>query len=165
MADAASPGAGAAAEALHDLPPHLEVKASLIPGAGMGLFARRLIKNNRKIGRYRGIYYASRSDGDSLPASHKPYLMDTIYTVSRSGRGDTGIIDGYTLRNHMRWANHSIKPNAYAHLESDGVVFFKALRDIQAGDEIYIDYGYDPTVPDTTSVGHGHHPTVPDSTS
>jgi SET domain-containing protein len=115
------------------------VKASLIAGAGKGLYATRKIKENKKIGRYRGVYYRHRSAGDTVPESHKPYLMDTV---------DGGVIDGYRFNNNMRWVNHSTTPNAYAHLENDGIVFFKALRDIEQGEEIYIDYGYDPTVPD-----------------
>lgn len=123
------------------LPPHLDVRASLIPGAGHGLFARRKIREGKRIGRYRGTVYYNRSASDSVPESHKPYLMDTV---------EGGVIDGYRFDNHMRWANHSKTPNAYAHLENDGVVFFVALRDIKEEEEIYIDYGYDPTVPDKT---------------
>ena len=125
------------------LPAHLkvDVRPSLIPNAGWGLFARERIRNGRRIGRYRGTVYYNRSGSDSVPESHKPYLMDTV---------EGGVIDGYRMDNHMRWANHSTMPNAYAHLENDGVVFFIALRDIEPDEEIYIDYGYDPTVPDRT---------------
>lgn len=123
------------------LPPHLDVRESLIPDAGYGLFARRKIRDGKRIGRYRGTVYWSGTASDVVPESHKPYLMDTV---------EGGVIDGYRFDNHMRWANHSEEPNAYAHLENDGVVFFFALRDIEEGEEIYIDYGYDPTVPDTT---------------
>jgi SET domain-containing protein len=120
------------------LPAFLEVKQSLIAGAGMGLFATRRLLADRRIGRYRGDVYFSVSASDLVPEHHKPYLMATV---------EDGFIDGYTLRNHMRWANHSADaPNAYAHLENDGVVFFYTLRRIEAGEEILIDYGYDPTV-------------------
>jgi SET domain-containing protein len=119
------------------LPHFLEVKISLIPGAGLGLFAKRALRADRKLGRYRGDYYKDRAAADGLPAHRRPYLMDTI---------EGGIIDGYSLHNHMRWANHSSEPNAIAFLMEDGVVFFHTLRRIEAGEEIYIDYGYDPTV-------------------
>lgn len=139
------------ADALHDLPPHLEVKASLIPNAGMGLFARRDLRDGRRIGKYRGTTYYKRSSSDYVEESHKPYLMDTI---------EGGFIDGYQLNNHMRWANHSRTPNAYAHLENDGAVFFITLRDIRAGEEITIDYGYDPTKPEIPRCRHCHTATV-----
>lgn len=126
------------------LPPHLkvDVRPSLIPNAGLGLFARCAIREGRRIGRYRGTVYYNRSASDTVPESHKPYLIDTV---------EGGVIDGYRLDNHMRWANHSRTPNAWAKLENDGVIFFHALRDIEADEEITIDYGYDPTVPDMSA--------------
>lgn len=128
----------ATADKLHDLPPHLEVKPSLIPGAGMGLFTRRAIKKKKRIGRYRGVIYSSRIDAyRSTPKNHRPYFINGIQNE---------VIDGYSFKNHMRWANHSSTPNAYAILENDGVIFFEAARDLAAGEEIYINYGYDPTV-------------------
>lgn len=124
------------------LPPDLEVKDSLIVGAGKGLFVRRDYNNGERIGRYRGTIY-SRKKIDFLPASHKPYLM--------GGLGNE-VIDGYALHNHMRWINHSTEPNAYAHLFSDGRVWIIALRKIKAGEEVYIFYGYDPTIRDKSLI-------------
>ena len=125
------------------LPAHLDVRRSRILGAGMGLFARRRIRNRRRIGKYRGTYFANRAAidrPDCVPLENRAYLMDSL--------GD-GVVDGGTLTNHMRWANHSDEaPNAYARLENDGVIFFIALRDIEPGEEILIDYGYDPRTRD-----------------
>jgi SET domain-containing protein len=123
------------------LPPHLEVKPSLIEGAGMGLFAKKRIKEGRKIGRYRGTSYRRDAckNGDLLPdfELRRPYLLRNFADI---------LVDGYSLNNHMRWANHSTTPNAWAKAESDGVVYFIALRTIESGEEIYIDYGYDPVL-------------------
>lgn len=140
--------------------PHLEVKPSLIPGAGMGLFTTKKIKKDRKIGKYRGTSYDSHP---RLPKERRPYL---VYL------GAGGVRDGYQMNNHMRWINHKKhvkhkirtlargvswvhrdpshpdEPNAWLELNEDKVVYVKALRDIQPGEELYIDYGYDPTVPD-----------------
>lgn len=127
------------------LPPHLEVRRSLIPNAGMGLFARERIvhrqrTDGRLLGRYRGRRFRDRDAAlRGVPDAHLPYLM--------SGFGGE-VIDGFRYDNHMRWANHSETPNAWAHLESDGVIFFRTLRTIEPGEEITIDYGYDPTRPD-----------------
>ncbi len=132
------------------LPHYLEVKPSLIEDAGLGLFAWRKIKNNIRIGKYRGVDYPSAKAAECIPASHKPYL---VYI----GRGR--VRDGYQMNNHMRWANHKAhvegrppthpdEPNGWLHLMEDGVVYLSTLRDIEAGEEIYIDYGYDPTTPD-----------------
>lgn len=143
------------------MPPHLEVKPSLIPNAGMGLFTTKKIRKDKKIGKYRGIDYPSYPRG--LPKERRPYL---VYLGSGQVR------DGFQLNNHMRWANHKKhvkhkirtlargvtwihrdsshpdEPNAWLELNEDKVVYVKALRDIEPGEEIYIDYGYDPTKPD-----------------
>jgi SET domain-containing protein len=51
-------------------------------------------------------------------------------------------IDGNTLKNTARYINHSCDPNC----ESDiiaGHIWILALRDIQAGEELTYDYGYE----------------------
>jgi SET domain-containing protein len=124
------------------LPPHLEVKQSLILDAGMGLFTKRKIKKDKRIVRYRGVYYKRTEASDTVEESHKPYLAHI------EGR----LLDGYQLNNHGRWANHKAhidgrhpndpnEPNALLMLMDDLVVFLVALRDIEAEEEIYIDYG------------------------
>jgi SET domain-containing protein len=138
--------------------PHLEVKTSLIPNAGKGLFTNKKIRKDSKIGKYRGTSYPSHPH---LPRERRPYL---VYL------GAGGVRDGFQMNNHMRWINHKKhrkyrdpyddrvwlhrdashpdEPNAWLELNEDKTVYVKANRDIEAGEEIYIDYGYDPTVPD-----------------
>ena len=50
------------------------------------------------------------------------------------------MIDGKHGGNSSRWINHSCDPNCEAD-EDDGRVFIKALRDIEAGEELIYDYG------------------------
>ena len=50
------------------------------------------------------------------------------------------VIDAKVGGNSSRWINHSCKPNCEAD-EVAGRVFIKALRNIQAGDELFYDYG------------------------
>jgi SET domain-containing protein len=123
------------------MPAHLEVRESTIPNAGKGMFAKRRIEEAETIGRYRGRRMTA-SAADHLPASHKPYLLK---------RRDGMVIDGYSLSNRMRWANHSLTPNAYF-AEKKGKVLVIALEDIEEGDEVFIDYTYDPTQPDKSLI-------------
>lgn len=130
------------------LPPHLEVKQSLIADAGMGLFTKRDVKEGKRICKYRGIYYTRTAASDTVEESHKPYLAHV----------EGKILDGYQMNNHGRWANHKPhiegrdpndpnEPNAFLMLMEDLVVFIVSTRNIDAGEEIYIDYGENYTLP------------------
>ena len=50
------------------------------------------------------------------------------------------VIDAKHGGNSSRWINHACKPNCEAD-EDAGRVFIKALRNIQAGEELFYDYG------------------------
>jgi hypothetical protein len=50
------------------------------------------------------------------------------------------VIDGKQGGNSSRWINHSCNPNCEAD-EQKGRIFIKALRNINAGDELFYDYG------------------------
>jgi SET domain-containing protein len=51
-------------------------------------------------------------------------------------------LDGNIPTNLARFINHSCAPNCEAHVEA-GEVWMMALRDIQLGEEITFNYGYD----------------------
>ncbi|MGD7360094.1 SET domain-containing protein [Ralstonia pseudosolanacearum] len=53
---------------------------------------------------------------------------------------DGSVIDAKYGGNRARWINHACKPNCEAR-EKDGRVFIHALRDIDAGEELFYDYG------------------------
>ena len=50
------------------------------------------------------------------------------------------VIDAKVGGNSARWINHSCKPNCEADVE-DGRVFIRARRNIEAGEELFYDYG------------------------
>jgi hypothetical protein len=50
------------------------------------------------------------------------------------------VIDAVVGGNSSRWINHACDPNCEAD-EQDGRIFIKALRNIQAGEELNYDYG------------------------
>jgi SET domain-containing protein len=52
---------------------------------------------------------------------------------------DGRVIDGAQGGNSARWVNHSCEPNCEAE-QQGGRVFFHALRDIEPGEELFIDY-------------------------
>jgi hypothetical protein len=53
---------------------------------------------------------------------------------------DEHVIDGKVGGNLSRWINHACSPNVEAD-DSSGRVFLLALRDIEAGEELFFDYG------------------------
>ena len=52
---------------------------------------------------------------------------------------ETRVIDAGIGGNSARWINHACEPNCEAD-EQDGRIFIKALRDIDAGEELSYDY-------------------------
>ena len=54
---------------------------------------------------------------------------------------DGHVIDAKHGGNSSRWINHSCEPNCEADETEDGRVFIRALRNIQAGEELFYDYG------------------------
>lgn len=59
--------------------------------------------------------------------------------------GDGTVIDGASNGNSARFVNHGCRPNVEANVQ-DGRVWFYALHDIAAGDELLLDYSleFDP---------------------
>ncbi len=94
----------------------IEVRQS--PIHGKGLYALRRFRLGARIGIFEGI--ETDSDGE-----HVLWLTD-----------EDGLETGLEGRNELRFLNHACLPNA----ELDGVDLH-AVRNIQPGQEITIDYG------------------------
>jgi len=88
---------------------------------GLGLFAARRLPAGQLIGVYEGPVVTENG-------SHVLWIEDEV----------AGDWIGYDGKNDFRYLNHSDSPNA----EMDGLNCF-ALTDIEAGDEITIDYGWE----------------------
>ena len=87
---------------------------------GRGLFARRRLRRGCAIGRFEGE--PTRRDGE-----HVLWWRD-----------EDGVEQGLQVSNLLRYLNHSRRPNA----EVEGLEL-RAIRNIQPGAEILIDYGPD----------------------
>ena len=62
------------------------------------------------------------------------------HTLSDDGDRDDFTVHAATRRTTAKWINHSCKPNCEAD-EVEGRVYIKALRPIEAGEELSYDYG------------------------
>lgn len=116
----------------------LQVKRSTLPGAGKGLFTRKLIPKGTKIIEYKGKI-SSWKDAD-----HRDGTNGYLYYVKRYH-----VIDALPLRTALaRYANDArgisrrkgITNNA-EYIEEGLRVFIVAKKDIAANSEIFVGYG------------------------
>ncbi len=107
---------------------------------GMGVFATVHMPYNPEQPKVFGQYKGLRINIKDLDLA----AMDTSYYFDdpEDNRSKNYRIDA---KNHATWArfvNHSENPNLYAQMKHNRV-WFKQLREIQAGDQLFINYGYE----------------------
>ena len=101
---------------------------------GRGVFAMRDIAAGARLIEYRGEVIdwpeaLRRHPHDPSQPNH------TFYFHLDDGR----VIDGNVRGNAARWINHACEPNCEAD-EIDGRIYIRALRDLHAGEELFLDY-------------------------
>ena len=97
-----------------------------------GLFATQDIQPGSRILPYIGEKITSVESARRLAAGNA-YIFHLNYRYA---------IDGETLDNTARYINHSCDPNCTVE-KTPGTLWIVALRDIQAGEELSYNYGYD----------------------
>ncbi|HRZ40301.1 MAG TPA: TrmH family RNA methyltransferase [Candidatus Omnitrophota bacterium] len=121
--------------------PYVRVEDSGIHG--MGVFARKRIPAGVEIIEYVGekITKAESERRAEIPLNQhkKDRTKGAVYIFTLNARYD---IDGNVPYNTARLINHSCSPNCEAVLSS-GHIWITALRDIQQGEELTYNYGYD----------------------
>ena len=110
-----------------NLAPGLAIKKSAIEGKGC--FATVAFKHRRKIAEYTGERITNAEA--NRRASRRKLRICAI--------NDRWSLDGSRGGNGTHYINHSCEPNAFMQILY-GHILFIALRDIQAGEEITIDY-------------------------
>jgi uncharacterized protein len=102
---------------------------------GKGVFAVEPIAAGERLIEYKGERISWKEALRRHP--HNPDEPNhTFYFALDNG----GVIDGKVNGNSARWINHSCAPNCEAE-EIDGHVYIDAMRDIEAGEELFYDYG------------------------
>ncbi len=102
---------------------------------GKGVFALQDIPAGTRLIEYTG----ERIDWPEALDRHPHDPSDPNHTFYFS-LDDGNVIDANVGGNASRWINHSCDPNCEAD-EAEGRVFIDALRDLQAGEELFYDYG------------------------
>src|SRR6201986_5139484 len=99
---------------------------------GLGLFATRRIKKGTRIIRYFGPLLDAKKKEDDI---ENKYLFEL---------GNRWTIDGSVRKNIARYINHACKPNAESDVKPrKRKVVIRAIKKIEAGQEINYDYGTD----------------------
>jgi SET domain-containing protein len=99
---------------------------------GKGVFAAQPITKGTRILEYIG-------EKISPAEATRRIAQGNAYIFFFDARSD---IDGKTPKNTARYINHSCEPNCETDL-LDGQIWILALRDIQDGEELSYDYGYE----------------------
>jgi uncharacterized protein len=100
---------------------------------GLGLFATKAIRKGTKIIRYFGPLL------DTRKKKHDEIENKYLFELN-----DRWTIDGSVRKNIARYINHSCKPNAESDVKPrKRKVFIRAIKNIEAGEEINYDYGTD----------------------
>ena len=100
---------------------------------GLGLFATKPIKKGSKIIRYFGPLLDSKKKKDDAIENKYLFELNNRWTI-----------DGSVRKNVARYINHACKPNAESDVKPrKRKVFIRAIKNIEAGDEINYDYGTD----------------------
>ena len=114
---------------------HFSVADSTILKAGLGLFSEVEISPGDTIGHYTGAVLTDEE------VNQAPYIdSDYIFWIC----ADHNIVGEGALASYTRYINHSNQPNSQfvvsTRWKSTRV---EAIREIQPGEEIFIDYGPD----------------------
>lgn len=109
------------------------VRPSTIPGAGLGLFARRRIEIEDTIGYYTGEVISLEELKAGRHAGSDYLLMVTRNHV---------IVGEGPQANYTRYINHGTEPNAYLVVSTRWKsARFEAVARIAPGTEIFFNYG------------------------
>jgi SET domain-containing protein len=101
---------------------------------GIGVYANVRIAPGRVLARYEGKILTAAGVKRELSGGN-PYLLELP---------DGTVLDGSTGRGPGRFFNHSCDPSARFEYR-EGVPLIASTRAIERGEEITIDYGFDPT--------------------
>jgi hypothetical protein len=100
---------------------------------GLGLFATKPIKKGSRIIRYFGPLLDSKKKEEDAIENKYLFELNNRWTI-----------DGSVRANVARYINHACKPNAESDVKPrKRRVFIRAIKNIEAGEEINYDYGTD----------------------
>ena len=112
---------------------YVEIRKSNIPGAGVGVFAKKDIKADTDLGWYRGEHLSAEEFGKKY--DKKGYSVYVLCVDNDINVDATKHYNWISRINASKGTNK--KPNVY--WDSEGRLFAK--KNIKAGEELYVCYG------------------------
>lgn len=119
------------------------------PIHGKGVFALLPLSRGQRVLEYKGLVTTWRE------ASRHYARRDEESHTFLFGLSDGRVIDGGRGGNSARWLNHACSANCEA-IEEGGRVYIEAIRNIAAGEELFIDYALE-VAPDTSRKSLSHY--------
>ena len=107
---------------------------------GMGVFTTVDIPYNTQKPKVLGQYKGTKINIKKIINSKED--IDTSYYMDAPEEENHIKIDGKNSGNWTRFVNHSPNPNIYAEIDGNHIWFIQ-LREIKAGEQLFIDYGHD----------------------
>lgn len=105
-----------------------EVKQSLMPGVGLGLFSKQRVHKGDFLIEYTGVRIPTKE-----AQMHRGRYLFEI-------EGTPWTIDAEPSHSLAKYINHSCAPNAEARVEDEHINIY-AVRAVGKGEEVTIDYG------------------------
>ena len=134
-----------AVAALHAQSPYeaqLEIRPSRIPHAGNGVFTKAAIPNGAYLGAYTGEFITEEEYRQRANTGGWTYMMGLL-DCARPHTGDLVTIDGVrgNVFTRMNYAPPEFQNVKFVKVCEAPFVRVVALRDIAAGEELWVDYG------------------------
>jgi uncharacterized protein len=121
---------------------NLEIRTSTIPHAGNGVFAKAAIPKGAYLGAYTGEFLTDDEYQRRAAANRWQYMMGLL-DCAKPHTGGLTIIDGVSgnVFTRMNYAPPEFQNVKFEKICEAPFVRIVALRDIAAGEELWVDYG------------------------
>ena len=120
----------------------LEIRTSTIPHAGNGVYTKVAIPKGAYLGAYTGEFITDEEYERRLNANRWQYMMGLL-DCAKPHTGGITIIDGISgnVFTRMNYAPEEFRNVKFEKICEAPFVKIMALKDIAAGEELWVDYG------------------------